>query len=110
LGKALVWTMPVEVAGGVGAEEQVGGIVVELGALGLVQGVLDGQLVQPELGVDHVEVAWRGSAQVQPNHRRRIAHVLGDVGDREVLQQEGAVAVQPGTGLRVGPDPRGCRR
>jgi hypothetical protein len=36
-----------------GAEEQVAGITVELGALAFVERGLDGQLVQPELGVDH---------------------------------------------------------
>jgi hypothetical protein len=60
------------------------GVVVQLGALGFLQGALDCQFVQPELGVDHVDVAGRGAAQVQPYHRRRIGQVLRDVGDREV--------------------------
>jgi hypothetical protein len=91
---------------GVGAEEQVGRVVVELGPLGLVQGVFDGQLVQAELGVDHGEVGGCRLAQVQPHDRCRVAEVPGDVSDGDVVQHAGPVPVQPGPGPGLDPDRR----
>src|SRR2546423_3434459 len=54
----------------------------------------------PELLVDHVGVTDGGAAQLQPHYRPRVGQVLGDVGDREVAQQAGAVEAGPGVGPR----------
>jgi hypothetical protein len=88
---------------GVGVEEQVGGVSVEFGPLGGVQGVFDGQFVQPELLVDHVEVGLGRAAKVEPDHRAFGREVVGDVRDREVGLLEDSVPVEPGTHGRTRP-------
>ena len=50
-----------------------GAVAIQLGALVLVPGVLDRELMQPELLGDHREVLGAGGAQVQPDHRVGIA-------------------------------------
>ncbi len=94
---------------GVGAHEQVVAVAVELGALALVPGVLDGQLVQAELLVDHGEVGRGGGAEVEPDGEVRFADIAGYVLDREVLQGQVAVAVEPGS-RHAGQGSHGVRR
>ena len=54
---------------GVARQEEVVGVVVQLGALVLVEGVLDRQLVQAELGRQLVQLVGRRAAQVDPHDR-----------------------------------------
>jgi len=83
-------------ADGVGAEEQVGLVAVELWPLVLVDRILDRQRVQPELLRHRRQVVLVGGAQVQPDNRAWHGEVVGDVGDREALGLQDAVAVHPG--------------
>ena len=83
---------------GVAGQEGVGGVVVELGPLVGLERVLDGQLVQAELVGQLVELVARRAAQVDPDHRVGPFEVVGDVGDREVLGLQHALAVHPGVG------------
>jgi hypothetical protein len=70
-------------------------VAVQLGPLVLLDGVFDGQEVQPELLGDDLQVLLVGLAQVQPHHRVRLLEVLGDLGGREVLGFQHPIAVQP---------------
>ena len=79
-----------------------GGVVVELRPLVLAERVLDGELVQAELAGELVELVLRRSAEVDPHDRVGLLEVVGDVGDREVLGLENALAVHPGHGLAHG--------
>jgi hypothetical protein len=83
-------------ADGVGGEEVVVLVAVQLGPLMLLDGVLDGQRVQPELLGDDLQVLLVGLAQVQPHHRVRLLEEVGDLGGREVLGLQHPLAVQPG--------------
>ena len=65
----------------VAGQEQVGRVVVELGALVGAEGVLDGELVQAELAGELVELRLRRAAEVDPHHRVGLLQVVGDVGD-----------------------------
>jgi hypothetical protein len=59
-------------------------IAVELGALMLVDGVLDRERVQPELLGQHLEVSEVGGGEVEPHHRRVVlGEVVTDLRDRE---------------------------
>jgi hypothetical protein len=82
-------------ADGVGGEEVVVLVAVQLGPLMLLDGVLDGQRVQPELLGDDLQVLLVGLAQVQPHHRVRLLEEGGDLGGREVLGLQHPLAVQP---------------
>ena len=86
---------------GVGGQEHVSGVSVQFRALRLVQGVFDGEFVQPEFGVCQFEIRRRWPAKVQPYHRRRISQVLADVGDREIVQNAFTSAVQAGVSSRA---------
>src|SRR5580693_844161 len=57
--------------------------------------VLDGQAMQVELLGDRRQLLRRRSAVVQPHVGALVLQVLGDVIDREVLQHELALAVEP---------------
>jgi len=78
------------------------GVAVELGPLAVVQRVLDGQRMQAELLAQHGEVVAVGAVQVQPDGDGLIGQVLADVGDRESLELEPAVPVQPRARLAPG--------
>ena len=86
-------------AHGVARQEQVGRVVVELGALVWAERVLDGELVQAELTGELVELLLRRAAEVDPHHRVGLLEVLGDVGDRESLALQDTVAIHPGHGI-----------
>ena len=82
-------------ADGVGGEEVVVLVAVQLGPLVLLDGVLDRQGMQPELLGDELQVGLVGLAQVQPHHRARLLEVVGDLGGREVLGLQHPLSVQP---------------
>jgi hypothetical protein len=82
---------------GVRGDEQVAVVPVELGALMLLAGVLDGESVQAEFLADGGQVIGIGRAHVQPHGDARLPDVLGDILHREVLGLENTAAVQPGT-------------
>ena len=68
----------------VGRHEQVGAVPVDLGALRLVERVLDGQLVQAELRSDDGELFAVGLAQVEPDDASRaVLQLVGDLLGRE---------------------------
>ena len=69
--------------------------MVELGALVLGDGVLDGQLVEAELVGQLGELLVGRGAEVDPHEGVGLGEVLGHVGHREVLGLEHALAVQP---------------
>ena len=72
-------------------------VAVDLGALRLLEGVLDGQLVQAELLADDVELfsvgSHRSSQITQP---WRSLQLVGDLVGRKVLFDQLAVAVEAG--------------
>jgi hypothetical protein len=68
---------------GVGGEEGMGLVAVQLGALVFVDGILDREGVQPELFGEDLQVGGVGLAQVQPDHRGFLLEVVGDLGGRE---------------------------
>jgi hypothetical protein len=82
----------------VDTEEVMGAVAVEFRPLSLVQRVLESQLMETEFLADRRELGTVRAVQVQPHDRRRIRQMPGDVADREVLLDQGAVAVQPSTG------------
>ena len=104
----------------VGAEEQVGLVAVQLWPLVLVDRILDGQGVQPELLRHRRQVVLVRDAQVQPDNRAGFGETVGDIGDREALGLQDTVAVHrvraihhslsvpaPAAGTRrTGPDER----
>ena len=77
------------------------GVVVDLGSLVGSQGIFDGQLVQPELVGELVELLPGGLAEVDPDDGVGPLEVLGHVGDGEVLGFERPFAVHPGSGHRA---------
>ena len=79
----------------VGVHEQVRVIAVELRALVLVDGVLDGQRVQAQLLGDRRQLLAGRLAVVQPHKRVGFGDVVGDLADREVLAHQLAVAIEP---------------
>jgi hypothetical protein len=83
-------------ADGVGGQEVVVLVAVQLGPLVLLDGVLDRQGVEPELLRDELQVLLVGLAQVQPHHRARLLEVVGDLRRREVLGLQHPIAIQPG--------------
>ncbi len=87
--------LPVEVDR-VGGEEQVGGVAVDLRALVGLQGVLDGQLVEAQLGGDLGEVVGRRMAVVDPDERARAFEMVRHRGHREALAIELAFPVAAG--------------
>ena len=86
----------------VGGQEQVAAVAVQLRPLALVDRVLDGQRMQAELLAQHIQVVAVGVAQVQPDGDGRVVNVVADVGDREALEFEMSVPVEPGAGLALG--------
>src|SRR5262249_27468125 len=88
--------------GRVRGQEQMAGVAVKLGPLAVVQRVLDRQRVQPELLAEHTEIVAVRVAQVEPDGDRLIGQVIADVGDREALERQPPVPVQPGTRLAPG--------
>src|SRR5437667_10621473 len=85
-------------------------VTVELGALMLGDGVLDGQGMQLELLGDGRKILARGGAVVQPHADAGLAEVRGDVLNREVFGHDLSLAVQPRPShgpptIRAGPDP-----
>ena len=85
----------------VGRHEQVGLVPVDLGALRLVEGILDGQGVQAEFGPDDTELGLVGRAQVEPHDAVGVVlEVVRDLVDREVLLDQGAVTVEAGADPR----------
>jgi hypothetical protein len=82
----------------VAGEEGVGGVGVELGPMVGLEGVLHRERVQAELVGQLVQLVDRRPAQVDPDHRARPLQVVGDVGDREALGLQDALAVHPGVG------------
>jgi hypothetical protein len=79
----------------------VGAVAIELGALFLSEGVLDGQRVEVELGLEHGELLWRRAAQVQPDHPVVRIQMIGDLGDRKVLEHHPTVPVEPASGGKL---------
>ena len=79
----------------VGVYEQVRVVAVELRALMLVDGILDGQRVQLQLLGDRRQLLAGRFAVVEPHERVRFGDVVGDFADREVLAVECAVLVEP---------------
>ena len=71
------------------------GVVIELRPLVAAEGVLDRQLVEPELGLDLVDVRFSRLAVVDPHDRSGHRQELGHVRDREALFEELAVAIGP---------------
>ena len=86
----------------VGREEQVRPVAVDLRPLPVDQGVLDRHGMQPELFLEHQQVALVGAAQVEPDHGTRIGEVIADLLDGEALLDELPVLVKPGPRLAVG--------
>ncbi len=76
--------------------EEVCVVTVELRALEVVDRVLDREAVQSELFLERREVLLRGVREVDPDRRLRVLDVVGDVGEREVLEIEDAFAIQAG--------------
>jgi hypothetical protein len=68
----------------------------------VVQRVLHRQRVQPELLAQHAEIVAVRATQVEPDGDRLIGQVIADVGDRETLERQPPVPVQPGTRLAPG--------
>ena len=68
-------------AHGVAREEQVAGVVVELRPLVRSERVLDGQLVQAELGRQLVQLVVGRAAEVDPHDGVRLLEVLRDLRD-----------------------------
>ena len=75
-----------------------GGVVVELGPLVGLERVLDRERVQAQLVGQLVQLVARRAAQVDPDHRVRPFQVVGDLGHREALGLQHALAVHPGVG------------
>jgi hypothetical protein len=69
------------------------GVPVQLGPLVRLDGVLDGERMQPELIADLDDVLGRWRAQVDPDDGVGIGQVVGDIFDREVLLLQPSVAV-----------------
>ena len=69
----------------VGDDEEVLGVVVDLGSLARVEHVLDGEHVQAQLLPYQVELGLVDRAQVEPERVRRVLQALGDLLDREAL-------------------------
>jgi hypothetical protein len=84
-----------------------GAVAVELGPLAEMQRVFDGQRVQAELLAQHGQVVRSRGGQVQPDGDGLVRQVVADVGDRESLELELAVPVQPGTRQALGGTARG---
>jgi hypothetical protein len=82
-------------------------VAVQLGPLVLLDGVLDGQGVQPKLLGDDRQILLVGLAQVQPHHRVRLLEVVGDLGGREVLGFQHPLSVQPRVTHATRLSPRG---
>ena len=76
-------------------------VAVQLRPLVLMDGVLDGQRVQAELGAEHVQVLTVGLTQAQPHHRGIIPEKVADLGDRKPFQLQHAARVQPGARLAL---------
>jgi hypothetical protein len=60
----------------------------------LVDGVLDGERVQPELFGEDLQVGRVGLAEVQPDHRTRLLEVVRDLGGWEVLDLQHPIAIE----------------
>ena len=86
----------------VGGQEQVAAVAVELWTLALVARVLDGQRVQAELLAQHSQVVLVGIAQVEPDRDALVVQVVADISDREALEFELPVPVEPGACLALG--------
>jgi hypothetical protein len=82
-------------ADGVQRDEDVVVVMVELGALPLVQCVLDRERVEAELLGDDRELFLGRLADVHPDDRVGLFEVVGDDGRVEVLVGARAVAVEP---------------
>ena len=63
------------------------------------QGVLDGELVQPELSGQLVQLFPRGTREVDPHDRVGIPQVLRDIGDGEALGLEDPLPIDPRHGF-----------
>ncbi len=72
-------------------------VVVDLRPLVRLERVLDGQRVQPQLVGQPGEVGGVGREEVDPHDRVLVREPFGDVGDREVLVGQHAVAVGAGS-------------
>ena len=72
-----------------------GGVSVDLGTLARAYGVLDGQLVQPQLHGQLMERLGRWLDEIDPDHRVPLGEIVGNVGYREGLGFEHAVAIDP---------------
>ena len=81
---ALVGVGPGAVAG----QEEVVGVEVELGPLVRLEGVLDGELVEPELGGERLELAGGGVAHVDPDDGIRIGQAGLELRGVEVLGRQ----------------------
>ena len=86
----------------VGGHEQVGVVAVDLRPLPVEQRVLDRDRVQPELLLQHREVAAVRVTQVEPDDRRAVGQVVADPLHRKALGDQAPVLVHPGPGLAPG--------
>ena len=81
-------------------------VTVELGALPGFQGIFDRERVETKFFCDVIQIFRLRPAQIDPHKCVRIAEVVRDVLDREVLLLQPAVAVDAGTvhlaGCRTG--------
>jgi hypothetical protein len=77
------------------------GVVLEFRPLAVVQGSRDCERMQAELLAEHGKVAAVGVSQVQPDDGA-IREVIADVSNREALELQPAVPVQPRTRLAPG--------
>ena len=81
--------------GAVAGEEQVAGVVVDLWPLVAPEGVLDGELVEIELGGELSHLLGGRVADVDPHERALACDVVGHVGDREPLGLQLTLEVDP---------------
>ena len=86
------------------------GVSVDLGALPPSCRVLDGDLVDSELVRHLIQRPLVGRIQIHPDGDTRLAEVLRNGIDREVLEQQCAITVEAsrGHGRSVGAHSLGC--
>ena len=80
--------------------EEVVLVAVDLRPLAVLQGVLDGELVQPQLVLEVVEVRLGRVGEVDPDGAALGLEVVADLGEREPLRHEPPAPVR--AGLRRG--------
>ena len=89
---------------GVGGEEVVAGVAVELRALAAAGGVLDGERVQPELVGHELQICPRRARTDPPRRSPSSCEVLGDAREGEALVDQDSVPVAPGVCRPGGPE------